>query len=331
MFITAAPDAPAPTITVSDPVATLPEGLPATAAGKLVALRRARDDARVLYEAAQSAVFAFRGPDSDLIPAERLVAEYEKLDLRQVTLAPLRMGRDGSPTEASEAAHAADAKKFDARRQEAYDRLDRLKTEYEAARALQAERGRQWQALNGLVAALERWLDKHTGRFAPVPLEPPAVFAGKPYGQGLSELRDLIAALTAERKRIERAPMSASEAKARIRPWVKMMADRVRLVGAIHHGVAIDLASAEPDPTLAYLCFLNPDAVVRRLEQEVDAQLQGRFTLGELDKARKLKELDGQLLNAERREEALIMIMAEVGTVVLRRPNADPKAVLGLA
>ncbi len=69
---------------------------------------------------------------------------------------------------------------------------------------------------------------------------------------------------------------------------------------------------------------------MRRLEQEIDQQVSDRFVLSELDQARELAALDAKMLDAERREEALIELLEAEGSTIARRANASPQAVLGV-
>jgi hypothetical protein len=79
------------------------------------------------------------------------------------------------------------------------------------------------------------------------------------------------------------------------------------------------------------LIWLFHDEVISALEREVDELADDAHALSDEDRAAHEAALQARLLEAERIEERLIEVAAEEGRAVSRRPNADPRAVLGLA
>jgi len=69
-----------------------------------------------------------------------------------------------------------------------------------------------------------------------------------------------------------------------------------------------------------------PDAVTTALARGLPA-VSG---VSETDRAERMREIRAELLQTERREEALVMIAQQHGVDCSRRPMADPCAVLGV-
>src|SRR5258708_8415212 len=85
-----------------------------------------------------------------------------------------------------------------------------------------------------------------------------------------------------------------------------------------------------PD-TLAVLAWLHRDALIARLEGEIDRCSQDDKALSAEQRAKKSAEILSDILAAEREEETLIERMEAGGALFLRRTDADPRAVLGLS
>lgn len=88
------------------------------------------------------------------------------------------------------------------------------------------------------------------------------------------------------------------------------------------HAPRLDLSAA--------LAWLDADATLRRLIEEIEAQPKPALALTAQVKAEKLAALDAALLTAEFEDEACIEASEEEGPVISRRADADPRAVLGL-
>lgn len=302
--------------------------LPASAVAKFRALQSARDDARVLYEAAMDKLAELRQPYNDLSVAQKHLAEIEATSAGQV--AHNKAAGEGA---LSEEQHTAALDKFRRDHEAAQERVAALQAEHDAAKVLADARAKHWQALNTLVGRIEDWLaDLGDGRRVPSAAEPimPKLAKGQLAADEVANLREVIAALRAEHKRVDRAAPPAADTKRRIPEFVAQKAARVRVGGLVGRDIPINVQTPELDAAFALACWLNPDAVIRRLEKETDEQLESRFTLSDLDRARDLKKLSDRLLETERREEALIELAAQQGTRLARRPDVDPRAILGL-
>lgn len=292
--------------------------LPEPARDKLLALRTQRDDTRALLEAAMTTVTDLVAPGNELVAAQRELAQLENPDLK---LGFADMDKERADQEGA---------KFGRRIEEARARVAFIKAQHQKARALQEERGKLWQVAHGLCTRIEEWLDKGSSPLALASPVSPEPDKGLTALETLTRLRERRAALGAERRKVEGATMSPSEAKQRLRSIVEGRAAKVHVSGLIHRDDHVSVGASGEHEAFNLLCWLQPDVVVRRLEREVDEQSADRFTLSELDQARELKKLNDKILGLERREEALIEWLAGQGTVVPRRADADPRAVLGV-
>jgi hypothetical protein len=71
--------------------------------------------------------------------------------------------------------------------------------------------------------------------------------------------------------------------------------------------------------------------MVAALEAEIDAVASDQQAIPAQERADRLAQIAADRLACERREEAVIEAAAEAGTVLERRPDADPRAVLTIA
>ena len=80
--------------------------------------------------------------------------------------------------------------------------------------------------------------------------------------------------------------------------------------------------------TLGILAWLAEDEMIAAREAEIDAQADDAAAVASDERATRTTDLLAAILEVEREEEALI---EEAGGDILRRPDADPRAVLGLS
>jgi hypothetical protein len=83
------------------------------------------------------------------------------------------------------------------------------------------------------------------------------------------------------------------------------------------------------DELARYLAWLDPAAMTKRLEEEIDA-LRVENPIASEQKAARTAELTARIADLEIQEECLIVAAASQGVEVLRRPTASPAAVLGV-
>lgn len=299
--------------------------LPPSAETKLAHLRMLHDDAAALL----STVSGGGQPDTESGPEiqywRREVEALEKADWSRIIADKLKASK--LPKAEHDELWKTEKARLDARLEAAQAKLEHLLAERDRARDLHTRRRDRRQRTGGLAENVERWLEQQSGILNPVSPPPINLAGGQTLDAALASSRELIEAVTAERKRVEAAGPPPTEAKRLAREWVNRQSQRVRVRAT---GDAFGLMLPAVDGAVVLSCFLSPEKVVARLERAIDEQSDGRLTLSELDRAKKLVELDTKLLATQRYEEALVTQLEAEGRDVLRRRNADPRAVLGV-
>ncbi|PPC98689.1 MAG: hypothetical protein CTY36_10655 [Methylocystis sp.] len=96
--------------------------------------------------------------------------------------------------------------------------------------------------------------------------------------------------------------------------------------GGVLTGAADDQIDVE-----ATLAWLFKDQLIAAMERAIDEDCDDASALTDEERARRIKQAKADILAAERLEEAAIERAAESGLIIPRRPDADPRAVFGLA
>jgi hypothetical protein len=91
------------------------------------------------------------------------------------------------------------------------------------------------------------------------------------------------------------------------------------------------LASIDLLNPVAAMAWLFRDQIVAALDLQIDSLADDQNALTQQQRAEKESEIGRDILFVEREEEALIRIASGKGMAILRRVDADPRAVLGLA
>lgn len=158
----------------------------------------------------------------------------------------------------------------------------------------------------------------------------------------VEELRARIYETKARIAEIEARPCSRGEAEQRARTLVAELGKGVP--SALHHLLAAQppapifpLADARRALTgtdaAELLAAVVPDRMIAWAMSELDHQAEVLGGWSPLDADERRHGLDGlkdELLSLEREEENLILAGEEAGLTIHRRPDADPRAVLGL-
>jgi hypothetical protein len=202
------------------------------------------------------------------------------------------------------------------------------------------------QAAGAVVQKLEDWLRKHNSRVAFVPFDAaatPELRKGESVQDAVARVRGEVAALRAERERIASAPLPSSEVKAAARAEVERMAEaavpRVAhgFVGrpiiwpkASRHTHTGEHDTAEFFDARALVFWAHKDAILARLNAEIDAAADDGAAVSTERRKAEAVRLSAAILAAEREEEALIEA-APPGLLIQRRPDHDPRAILGLS
>jgi hypothetical protein len=107
------------------------------------------------------------------------------------------------------------------------------------------------------------------------------------------------------------------------RPTVAVVRDQLRVTFR-------DSVIASTDDAIALLAWAAPDALYAALVRAMKAQPVRADAMSAEERIRRTDELSAQLLELEQREEALVLFAASDGIEIMRRPDADPRCVLGV-
>lgn len=194
-----------------------------------------------------------------------------------------------------------------------------------------------------LVKSLEQYVEslgRRTVTMGPTQ-NPPKLGKNETVWSAVNDIRTRIEKIRAEMRATIHAPIPSTEAKQLCRQYVAALAERgtVDVLPVIEGRryptlpTDLDLPTMTPTPpvdTVGLMAFLFKDGFIAALEREVDANSDDQSALTSVERTERLGHLAREMLAAERIEEALIVYGAENHMPVERRPDADPRAVLGL-
>lgn len=219
------------------------------------------------------------------------------------------------------------------------DRLQALRRERAFHQNTLSTHQQRHRELGGLNTNIRNYLERlppevDISESKPVKLK---VKDGEDYLEAVARIRADVLGLISERSRIQRADITRDEKKAKLKEWIARQQERAGLFIRWENGRPIVKFSANiegahtavPD-VAAMMAWLHPKAMETRLLAMLDASPEPGFTISTEDREQRLKELGRELLILERQEEAIISAAAEKQQTISRRPNADPRAVLGL-
>ncbi len=202
------------------------------------------------------------------------------------------------------------------------------------ARRVYDERLRINSALGALVGPLVKYCEHLP---SPVKLaRPVAARPGDPQ-KAVETIRNRLAAIREERERLRLAPYPASEAKALATAEIEALAARGRPdVGDLLHTkrpiawpeASVIAGSGLVIDATAIIAHMFKTEMIKAAHAAIDEAADDKLALTEEQRHARRAELDAEKLRLEREEEATISAANRFD--LLRRPNADPRAVLGL-
>ena len=192
-------------------------------------------------------------------------------------------------------------------------------------------------------------IEEHRGDPAP-----PKTAKGQSLAEAVQVARERLAELAADAHQVASAPLPSAAVKASIRNQVAALAaagapdvgnaieigapiawprETVQLqVGGVSGGHPVSgFASGQVPDAFALMVWLHRDALVARLEAEVDELADDAAALTDVQRATKERQIAAAALEVERRIEGLIELSEREGAPISRDDSADPRAVLGLA
>lgn len=231
--------------------------------------------------------------------------------------------------------------------------LDRKREAVAAERARLQEladvRSARWSSIGHIVRRAETYCEEVIA--ADLVLKPHSIGTSRSRRGWLAGANDVercrkeSAKLRAERRAVIAAPKPSAWCKQQARHWVQELATRgaISVFGLIERGEPLKLPEtlqramvAQPNTAVhvsvvdtgGLLASLFGDALIAHLEKQIDLRADDEHALTDAQREAELERLDAALLASERDEEAAIV--ASEGKT-LRRPEADSRAVLGLA
>src|SRR5262245_4753229 len=303
---------------------------PEPVAAKLQVLRRARDDARATLHAVKDEQDAARDRKRDAAARlTRIAGPKDRRWFDPPTFPPI----------------AEDHPELVAVRR----RIEVATADINRLDDLVAARSHQFHQLGRLVDRAERYFGDHLRRLTMIPLHdgpPPKLRRGEDAAAALERVRRRLRELDADRHRIVSSPWHASQAKERARAEVEQWAQR----GEPHVSPMIEsptrpigwqrpltdqlvggrVVTLQGDPSPMLMFWLHKDEIIKRLEAEIDAIADDEHALKLEQRTAMVAEVDRDKLAVERDEEFWFCAAVAGGAMLLRRPDADPRAVLGL-
>ena len=311
--------------------------LPKAVKAKLRDLRRARDDGRLAWRA---------------VSDERAEAWDDKRSV-EARLTVLTGGRPNSPWYGH--AQHANYYRLEDDHPDVAEQLTKLadaKTNIERLDRLVEVRAHHMDQLSRLLNSLETYLGEGLAAVA----DAIKIYKGPaPSPQkretptdAVERCRRRLRELDAERHRVSSAPWHSAEAKRRARAEIDALAARgqpnvmpliesrdetIYWAERLYTDTVIGgrMISAVGDPqALPLLFWLHRDAVVAKIEAQIDEIADDQNALTKEQRAEQIGEIDRDRLAIQRDEEHWVSKAIEDGMTMLRRPEADPRALLGL-
>jgi hypothetical protein len=224
---------------------------------------------------------------------------------------------------------------------------------FERLKSLQERRATQWQAASAALAACEAWLK--SGMPGGTTLEDaeevqPQLPKGESVIEGVERLRRRCRELKADLHRITSAPYPSGYCKARAKEQIEALAMQgapivsnvvehdgdliwpmTSLRSEVLGGELPSLAFAEIFNPVALACWLHRDLLIKRLDDEINAEADDAAALTHEARQRAGAEVQGDLLDIERQEAALVWQAQQQGLPVEHRGDCSPQAILGAA
>lgn len=187
-----------------------------------------------------------------------------------------------------------------------------------------------------LVARLGDWLHASSRtELVDARQSKPSRKKGETAAQSVARIRQEIADHQAEIVKVNSALPPVAELRKQARDFVRGLAIRGKpsiVTGYDKFKVTFATGADTPMMNVAYmLAWFDEAALVKRFEAEIDQMPKPALALTATERSERWAQLKDELAALERSEEKMIAAAAEEGTEILRRIDADPQAVLGVA
>lgn len=160
---------------------------------------------------------------------------------------------------------------------------------------------------------------------------------GTTLNEGVAALRERIKALNSERMLVQQAPLPTADVKKMASDYIaglqKRGAPRITVNGeefSIAFEATVPGAHVAKPDVAAIFAWFSGRQLVERLHDAIDAMPRPPKAMTAKAKSERLLQIGAGLAVLENEEEALIEMSEVEGPAIMRRPDADPAAVLGI-
>jgi hypothetical protein len=218
------------------------------------------------------------------------------------------------------------------------DAPDIADAEYELSRlrAMLSQQQARHRQFDQLVSHLGSWLRALSPNADLVDARPAklATKKGEKISDAVFRIRQEIETHQAELALIKQAKPPVAELKQKARDYVRDLAKRgAPAIKADHAAFEVTFQTTGWSSAVQLhlaLAWLDPELLIKRLEQEIDQMPKPALALTANEKADRWASLQSELSALGRKEEYLIESAADDGQEIARRVDADPAAVLNV-
>lgn len=210
------------------------------------------------------------------------------------------------------------------------------KAELSRLQGLQAQQQRRHTELANGVMRIRRFLMELPANveLEDAPRDKVQPRKGESLSDAIKRVQQEIRDAQSDVRKLYQAGPRAADLKRAARAYVRGLAEtgRPKITGT-HEKFEIEFQTGQFTlaPNMrAILAWLDPVALTKRLEDEIDAMPVPALALSSKEKNERLGVAKAKLLVLEREEEALIEAAYDDGQQIVRRYDADPAAILGV-
>jgi hypothetical protein len=210
----------------------------------------------------------------------------------------------------------------------------------ERVRASQERHAQRHNEIHALCSRIRQFLNSLPPNVDLVPAPPVTAKPrqGETLAQAVDRTRDEIMAAQNHLSVVKAAPLPKADAKKLAAVYVQQLAARGCPSVAVDRDQLKVAFTAPNADTLAHhldiaalMAWLYPSQMTQAFEREIDALGETAQPMPAAERERRASELAANLEQLERQEETLIEMAASEGVDIMRRADADPRAVLGVS
>jgi hypothetical protein len=207
--------------------------------------------------------------------------------------------------------------------------------------------------VRSLKSNIDRWLSSVQGRELREVLRPEVKpRKGESLSDAIERCRRRVRELRADAHRVRSAPIPSSEAKAFAEQYVAGLQeagapdlhmlieagvrriewpDGTHLIEGSTDGARGQFTREAAPAAVRLLAWAQPEVFVKALFRDIDREADDEHALSADERFKRQATIAADRFATECEEESLIEQLRATGTSIARRPDADPRAVLGLA